>query len=80
MYWYVPFCRVKEQFKGPTRWLIYGRPEKTKNCVKEVPPMPPINKIPYQILNLFALFYLRSDSTTVSLADAKLRSPSDAFE
>ena len=30
--------------------------------------------------NIFALLYLRSDSTTVPLSDAKLSGPRDAFE
>ena len=36
-----------------------------------------ISKLPF---HEFALLYLRSDSTTVSLADANLSGPRDAFE
>ena len=32
-----------------------------------------------EVIMLFALLYLRSDSTTVPLADAKLSGPCDAF-
>ena len=40
------------QTKIYTGWLLYGGPEKTKNCVKVVPP---INKVPYQILECISL-------------------------
>ena len=35
-----------------TGWLLYGGPEKTKDCVKVVSP---INKVPYQILDCISL-------------------------
>ena len=40
------------KIKECTGWLVYGGPEKTKDIVKV---MPPINKLPYKILDSISL-------------------------
>ena len=48
----VSICLATTASKKTTGWLLYGGPEKTKDCVQAVPP---INKLPYEILQSTSL-------------------------